>query len=152
MHCLGFCVIGASLLGSMIVIMLNKDSPADVSFRSSLSSEQLDKFQDIRKQRSKLYCRGLLLGLAIAIVYMYLFDHYDMFMKSCMTTAIIFGVAHLYYMFSDKDMMLDHLDSPEQVKLYTDLYKQYRYNGTLGSILGIVGFLLLQFGLRKGLE
>ena len=150
MHCLGYCLIGAILIGSMIAVMVGKNSTADKAFKTSLSEQQQSVYQQIYKERLSVYLQGLALGALIAVCYVFLFaDKKATIANACVITATVLGVAYLYYMVRPKMMMLDYLDSKEQVGLYTDLYRQYQFRSGLGMILGATGLFLVALGVYK---
>lgn len=150
MHCLGYCLIGAILIGSMIVVMVGRNSAADKAFKASLSEQQTVVYQQIYKERLSVYLQGLALGALIAVCYAFLFaDKKAIGANACVITATVLGVAYLYYMVRPKMMMLDHLESKEQVGLYTDLYQQYQFRSGLGMVLGAVGLFLVAVGTNK---
>jgi hypothetical protein len=150
MHCLDYCLIGAILIGSMIAVMVGRNSAADQAFKNSLSSTQLQRYQQVYKERLALFIQGLVIGAVISLGYIFLFTNkYKRGTNACIITGTVMGVAYLYYMGRPKKMMLDYLSSQQQVKLYTQLYKQYRYRSSLGMILGAVGFFLLVWGTNR---
>ena len=146
MHCLAYCLIGIVLISGMIAVMINKDNNTTITFKNSLSDEQLQVYRDIHIERRNVYIQGLILGVILALV-VNLFSKERNVTGVCITTAIVFGVAYLYYLVRPKKMMLDYLETNEQIKLYTDVYRDYQKRNTVGMIVGAGGFAILLLGL-----
>ena len=146
MHCLGYCLIGAMLLGAMLAVMIDNNSPAEQAFKASLTTDQITKYAQIHKERLMIYLQGFGLGIALALGYYFFFRVGGLMNNSCIITAIILGVAYLYYMLRPKQMMLDNLSNVHQVRLYKDLYRQYQYRSYLGMTLGIGALILIVYG------
>lgn len=147
MHCLAYCLIGAALLGAMIGVMIDKNSPSEQAFLASLDTNQQATYAQIYKERLTVYIQGLGLGIVLAIAYyMTASAGYSLTINACIITAIVLGTSYLYYMIRPKTMMLKSLNNVNQVQLYTDLYRQYQYRSYLGMTLGIGAFFCIAYG------
>lgn len=147
MYCVGSCLVGAILIGSMLTVMISKNSEAESNFKKLLTEQQYDKYCEIYKQRLKIFLQGMLLGILLALGYSFIFaKEKTALVNACAVTAIIIGTAYLYYMLLPKEMMLNSLTTAEQIRAWTDVYKKYRFRSTLGMILGIIGYFLLIWG------
>ena len=144
MHCYAFCLIALVLLSSMFAVMVDNNGVADRAFKAVLDPEQLDMYKTIHKKRLNIYLQGLALGILLALIYMY-YNKYTGLIRVCILAAIVLGTAYLYYMIVDKKMMLHYLNNKEQVDMYVELYKSYRFKSTLGMILGVFGFIALGY-------
>ncbi len=149
MHCFGYCLIGAVLVGSMIAVMMGKNSAADKQFKASLSADQYAKYETIRQERLQIFIQGIALGAVLAAVYVVMYaKQYGTLINSCVITTLVLGTCYLYYTVMRKTMMLQYL-SHQQVPLWTDLYREYQYRSAMGMIIGAVGFFVISWGLSK---
>ncbi len=69
--------------------------------------------------------------------------------KVYITIVVTFLTNYFYYILSPKsDWMLDHLHSPEEIKLWLKMYTEMQYNYHMGIVLGIIGAGILGYAFR----
>ena len=149
MNCLGYCVIGGALIGSMLLILMGKNGADDIQFKASLTEAQLSAYKNIYKQRAIIYLTGLVIGAVIAAVYIASSIYAKMPVNWCIPVALVLGVATLYYLAYPKETILKQLTSRRQVELYSYLNRAYSLRSVIGMILGILGTLVIGWGLSK---
>jgi len=146
MHCVGYCLLGFLLLGSLLAVILGGNGSSK-KLSMTLDSVQLEKFGKIRKHRWNLFVQGLLIGLCVAVLYYVVFGSQNScVLNACFLTASVLGISYLYYMLMPKELILTSLNKPEQVQAWTDMYQDYQYRSSLGMALGVGGFFLLSWG------
>ena len=70
--CISYCLIGAALLGSMIMTMMaSKKSKNFKNFMSILDENQRHIYKSIIKERMNNYIQGLIIGVILAILVTY---------------------------------------------------------------------------------
>lgn len=109
----------------------------------SLNTEEKILYMDIKKERKKLACRSMLVGVVIAILYMALMAKLSM-RTVWESLGVMFVVSSLMYRLSDKKMWLvHHLNTRHQRELWTKSYKMYSDMGSMGEILGLMVMLMM---------
>ena len=69
MNCGLLCLLGVSLLASMVwTMMVGKDNKVFKDFEATLNEEQKQKYREITNERLNLYLQGLFLGLLTAVI------------------------------------------------------------------------------------
>lgn len=151
MDCLASCFVGVILLGSFFAIMFGaKNSQTETAFKASFNDTQRQAYQKIINQRMLISMTGMVIGITVALGYFLLFaDRSKTALNTCVVVATTLGITYIYYMLRRKDMMLDHLTSMQQVRMWTDVYQQYQRRSAMGMIIGGIGFLLVVWGLTK---
>lgn len=142
---LSYCLVGAIIIGSMFMIMISKGK-VDQKFRDSLNPAQKAVYAEIYKERLTIFIQGLVIGAALAAGYGLIFSSGTM-MNACLIASIVLGTAYLYYTIRHKKMIVNYLETPEQVALYTELYREYQTRSATGMILGVVGIFILSLGI-----
>jgi uncharacterized protein YacL len=119
-----------------------------ISYRNSLSQEQLKIYQMVSKERLMLAIQGLALGIFLSFVVLLIYKNtLNPVSNACLFTAIALFTQYLYYMLTPKLSMLQFLDNKEQVNEWYKVYRfmQNRYH--MGMLFGAIGYFLLGFGL-----
>ena len=112
-------------------------------FLLTLNESQKMKYKDIIQERFKIYIFGMILGLVLGFLYIYIYIE-DRF-KVCKFVAIVLVTKLTFYYFYPKsDFMLYHLTEKNQVSAWTDVYRNYknawRNSLILATILYIIKF------------
>jgi hypothetical protein len=146
------CLLAFIFIGASLYTMFTCETCQPfTSYKHSLKPKQLELYQMVARQRLNLAIGGLVLGAALALLYLYLFHNtLNPFVHGCAFAGITLLVQYLYYVLSPKMSMLPHLDDQRQVDNWYKVYKfmQYRYHA--GMALGAVGYFLLAYaGLVK---
>ena len=148
--CLSFCLIGAALLGSMIMTMLvSKKSKPFVTFMSLLDDNQQQIYKSIIRERTNIYVQGLVIGVALALLITY-HTGFKRVANVCLFIAISLGFNWAYYLLYPKTTyMLNHLSSSAQVKAWLNIYKEMKFRSHTGLLLGAFGYVLIAAGWCK---
>jgi len=138
------CAIAFILLISSVVMHFFIDKKDD--FMLTLSEDQKIKYKDIIQERLKIYIFGMILGLILGFLYIYIYSE-DKF-KVCKFVAIIMvSKLTFYYFYPKSDSMLYHLDKIEQFKAWLNIYRNYKNAWRNSLIIALISYILLSFSL-----
>jgi presenilin-like A22 family membrane protease len=113
-------------------------------FLLTLNESQKMKYKDIIQERFKIYIFGMILGLVLGFLYVYIYNE-DRF-KVCKFVAIVLVTKLTFYYFYPKsDFMLYHLTEKNQVSAWTDVYRNYKNAWRNSLILATISYILLSF-------
>lgn len=155
MACTISCMISAVFIIGMIYFynMTNK-SKIVKHYKSSLPTDLQKRYDNIAKERMTISFYGYGLGFILSLFIIF----YNLKIKGakmntfalvCTVMATCFLTNYFYYMLTPKsDWMLNHINSPEQVKAWLQMYREMSYNYHMGLALGIVGVGILAFAFR----
>ena len=148
--CLSFCLIGAALLGSMIMTMLvSKKSKPFVTFMSLLDDNQQQIYKSVIRERTNIYIQGLVIGVALALLITY-HTGFKTIGNVCLFIVVSLGFNWIYYLLYPKTTyMLNHLSSSDQVKAWLSIYKEMKFRSYTGLLLGVFGYVLIAVGWCK---
>jgi len=146
-HCISYCLVGAALLGSMIVTMLaSKKSKNFTNFMSVLNDDQQQVYKSVIKERLHIYIQGLVIGIILAILVTFN-GKLSRPTNICLFVVIALGFNWIYYLFYPKSTyMLNHLSSQNQVQAWLKIYKEMKLRCHLGLLLGVLGYIILGIG------
>ena len=147
--CIGFCLVGAVLLGSMIMTMLaSKKSKNFVHFMNILDDNQKKIYKSIIKERLYIYIQGIFIGILLGLLVSYKIKNKNC--KICLFVAISLGFNYLYYsLYPKSTYMLQHLNTKEQNEAWLNIYKEMKFRCKIGLLLGFIGYIMLGMGLCK---
>jgi uncharacterized protein YacL len=145
--CISYCLIGAALLGSMIMSMLaSKKSKNFVNFMNILDNNQQQIYKKIIKERMNIYIQGMVIGILLGVLFSYN-SSFNREQRTCIFIVIALGFNYLYYsLYPKTTYMIQHLKTPEQNTAWLKIYKEMKFRCKIGLILGIVGYILLGVG------
>ena len=146
--CISYCLVGAALIGSMIVTMLtSKKSKNFKDFVALLDDNQTNIYKSITKERLHIYIQGTIIGIILAFIVKYnvkLSKKYG----SCVFIVIALGFNWVYYLLYPKsEYMLNHLNSQAQTKAWLKIYKEMKLRSHVGLLVGVCGYILLGMGI-----
>ena len=137
-NCSLCCVIAAALLGSMLYFILHQKNDTILHFTSLLTPEQQLIYRDIIQERMYIYVQGFVLGLFVAILYLYQTKTIK-YPKYCVFVAIVLGVTYIHYTVMPKSKyMLDHITNNEQSRAWLKIYKSMKRRCHIGMLLGVL--------------
>lgn len=153
------CRISCGISTMFIIGMIYNTNAADKSKVTQKYERQLPNnlkkiYKDIVKERTEIYYTGYILGLILSIllllVHVYgLNRKYSTTTMICQTVMISFLVNYFYYILTPKkNMMLEHIEGPEQTKAWLNMYKAMQYNYHIGIVLGLIGVGILAYSFR----
>ena len=139
------CLFGFVLLFSSIIMhfFVKKNTLID-----TLSPDLESKYDSIIKERLQIYTMGIVLGIILGLIYLYMYS--GGIRNMCMFIVIVMSVKLTFYYFYPKsDYMLYHLQTKEQVKAWTDVYKNYKNAWKYSLIVSFIGYILISYGLNN---
>ena len=145
--CISYCLVGAALLGSMIMTMIvSKKSKNFKNFMDVLDENQRHIYKSIIKERMNIYIQGLVIGVILAILVTYSVK-FQKPTRICLFITIALGFNFFYYsLYPKSTYMLNHLNSPEQNKAWLSIYKEMKMRCKIGLLLGALGYIVLGMG------
>jgi hypothetical protein len=145
------CFIGVMFLVANIYVTLGTDKNIQKSvFYQTLDKVQIQKYEEIIKERRDIYMKGYGLGLFISFLILVL--HY--YMKSpfiklrksliCFIGGITLTVNYFYYMLTPKsDYMIRYLDKANQREEWLKINKSMQFKYHIGLGMGIIAAMFL---------
>jgi hypothetical protein len=153
MSCLIACAIGSGFISSKLIMMSNNDKiKLHNEFVETLDKKQLEVYSEIITERLQIYIQGMFLGLLLAFSYLFFSKNFKLgdTCDICMFVTIAGSVSYSYYKLAPKSKyMLNYLSRQDQVNAWLDIYKSYAYKSAFGFVLGIIGYFLVAYGLKK---
>ena len=134
------CAIAFVLLLSSILMHFFIDKKDD--FLLTLNESQKKKYKDIIQERLKIYIFGMILGLVLGFLYVYIYNE-DRFRVCKFVSIVLVTKLTFYYFFPKSDFMLYHLTETNQVKAWTDVYRNYKNAWRNSLIIAIISYILL---------
>lgn len=138
MNCFTSALVGIALLGASLATLTVTKAEHE-KLQKVLSKDLADRYANILKERRDQYIQGLILGMIVAgmIIYLYQWKVVQPFHKVVLFFAVTLFVAMLYYLLMPKsDYMLKHLQTNEQNRAWLDVYKTMQSRYIIGMILG----------------
>ena len=155
MPCTISCMISAVFIIGMIYFynITNKSEIVN-HYKQKLPTNLQKRYEIISEERKKISIHGYILGLVFSLLIIF----YNIKIKGqklntislvCTVMATCFLTNYFYYMLSPKsDWMLNHINNPEQVKAWLQMYREMSYNYHAGLALGIIGVGIFAFAFR----
>ena len=136
------CAIAFVLLLSSILMHFFIDKKDD--FLLTLNESQKKKYKDIIQERLKIYIFGMILGLVLGFLYVYIYNE-DRFRVCKFVAIVLVTKLTFYYFYPKSDFMLYHLTETEQVSAWTDVYRNYKNAWRNSLIIATISYILLSF-------
>ena len=151
MVCIGYCLLGFILLGSMIACFITTSTSSVFNdFRKLLNIKQLLIYKSIAKERSNIYIQGLVIGIALAVITELVLrknKKFEKISRVCIFVIISLGVSILYYILMPKSTyMLKHLNGKKQIDGWLNIYKEMKTRSYIGILVGVIGYIILFYG------
>lgn len=149
MVCYRDCYLAFAFIVGTLFTMINVDNcSGKKKLNEMLNPYQQEKMEEIIKERMTLYWHGTLLGIIIAIIMLSFNSVNNNVQRGCYFSLIILVVQYLFYMLSPKkDLMVTHLTSKEQIRVWADIYRDMQWKYHLGLATGVVGYYFIGSGL-----
>ena len=153
LNCCGIAVVFAVAMIYMCVLaplFLEENKYSLIrKLKDTLTVEQQNKFDRIKRERMSIHMRGYGYGLmASGLVLLYKYKTKSKLLTStvmlCLTASITFVVNYFYYILSPKtEWMVTSLVTEGQKKAWLKMYRHMQFNYHVGFLLGIAaaGFL-----------
>lgn len=149
MACAISCMISAIfIIGMIYFYSMTEKSEIVKQYKKQLTPELQKRYEKITKERMTISFHGYGLGLILSFFIIYLRKRRT-FSLVCTVMATCFLTNYFYYMLTPKsDWMLNHVNSPEQVKAWLKMYREMSYNYHMGIVFGIIGVGIFAFAFR----
>jgi len=134
-----------------MIYFYNMTSEIVKKYKKELSPELQKRYEKIAKERMKISYYGYGLGLLLSLFVLFCLKEKKVrtFSLVCTVMATCFLTNYFYYMLSPKsDWMLNHIDSPDEIKAWLQMYREMSYNYHMGIALGIIGVGIFAFAFR----
>ena len=152
MPCPISCSISAIFIIGMIYFYYMTDKSEIVkTYKEKLPSDLQKRYDKISEERLTISLYGYFYGFILSLFLIF----YNIKIKKertpiwsmiCLVMTTCFIVNYFYYVLSPKsDYILNHTNSPEQVKAWLQMYREMQYNYHMGIVLGIVGVGIMTF-------
>ena len=142
------CAIAFAFIGGMLWLTITTNGSIMNNFVSSLTPEQMAVYKRIEKLRFQIWAKGMLLGLAVALVAAKFLPIEGENMGACAISAIAMGVNYLYYTLSPKNENMISYLKPEQISSWLEVKNMMTSKYHIGMLLGLIGGFLLSKGLN----
>ena len=143
MNCYLSSLLGSSLLFASFYTSYSSKAEMN-KFKNKISSKSVKKYNEIIKERSKIYIFGLIIGVVLVFIMKNRLNLTNKFHKLATYTLIIFMTAVLFYTLSPKsDYMLNHINNNKESKAWLEIYKNMKHKYITGIILGGVASIPL---------
>lgn len=149
---ISFCLVSAIFIGASIFTMLTcKTCTPFKDYYAVLNDEQKGIYKEVVDERQKSYIYGLVLGTVVGLIYLYFVrGTLNVISHSCGFTAVVLFTQYMFYqMYPKKVYMLQVLEAGDQIDKWLDVYKHMKFRYHYGMLLGLVGYLLLSYGVLK---
>jgi hypothetical protein len=138
MNCTISAIAGVGLLGAAAYTsMVPKE---DVNrLRDMVSGDAALAYEKISKERATLYIVGLLIGLGVAYLVVFLYGGRisNRFHRATTFTAItLFTGVTFYTVYPKSDYMLNHIKNDKEAKAWMEVYKTMKMRYIVGFFLG----------------
>ena len=160
MACLKCCNIAIVFVISMLymcvlspLVVEESKSSLIKQLKNTLTLEQQNTYDRIKRERMGIHMRGYGIGLLIsALVLMYKFQFYNKSLTptamACITASITFTVNYYYYILSPKsEWMVQSLEGADQKEAWIKMYRHMQFNYHVGFLLGIVAVFFMTKGI-----
>uniref|UniRef100_A0A6C0DTL2 Uncharacterized protein n=1 Tax=viral metagenome TaxID=1070528 RepID=A0A6C0DTL2_9ZZZZ len=143
----------AFVVGKIYFYNATTNSQIVKHYKEKLPIKLKQLYDKISNERFKISMYGYVLGFFLSLCIIF----YNLKLKRerlsnislvCIVVATCFLTNYFYYMLTPKsEWMLNHIDTPEQTKLWLQLYRNMSVYYHSGLVLGIiaVGFVALAF-------
>jgi len=152
------CSISAVfLIGMMYMNYAITKSEIILQYKSQLPEKFQKIYEQITNERTTIYYQGYVLGfiLSLFIIFGNVYSDHKLLSTTsmvCLVLAISFITNYFYYILSPKKKwMLNYIETPDQTKLWLQMYRGMQVYYHTGLVLGIiaVGVFALAFRHRK---
>lgn len=146
------CLVASAFIGASLYTTLTCDKcQPHVDYRNSLGPVQKKIYLEIVEERKRIYIHGLILGAILASLFLwYKFNTINPLTNGCIFSSIVLVTQYFYYMTKKKEKyMLNYLTNKDQIDGWLDVYKTMQNKYHIGMMLGIIGYILLGYGIAK---
>ena len=155
MACRISCAISVVFIIGMIYMtnaMSNNDTMK--KYKKQLPAELQAIYKEIVDERTRIYYTGYGLGFLIAVLFilynsLIMNKTFSTMSMVCISTTSAFITNYFYYVLTPKKTyMLDHIDTPEQTKAWTKMYRNMQYHYHMGLFIGLIAVSIFAYAFR----
>lgn len=149
------CAIGIAFIIGMLFISLNCNLKKESQdFYQTLDQSQQQVYDSIISERKRIFIYSTIAGLIGGIVSVFVYRNYTKKplaeFQACLFLAVAFTIQYFWYVLSPKqDLLVGKLEPGKQVEDWIDLYKSYQRTYHWGLLIGLVGYLLIGYGVHS---
>ena len=142
------------IVGKIYFYNATQNSEIVQHYREKLPTNLKLLYDKLSNERLKISIYGYVLGFILSLFIIF----YNLRLKReklsntslvCIVIATCFLTNYFYYMLTPKsDWMLNHINNPEQTKLWLQLYRTMSVYYHTGLVLGIIAVGLFAFAFR----
>jgi len=142
------CIIGITfLLSSIYLSILKQDNDIFFKFNRLLNDKQKNIYQNIVRERLKIYTIAMFTGLGSGLLYWYRNQKQSYIW--CSFLAIVYIVKlGVYYFYPKSPLMLYSLTTKEQTDAWADIYTEMKTRYRISLLIGFIGYLIISSGLK----
>jgi len=142
------CIIGITfLLSSIYLSILKQDNDIFFKFNRLLNDKQQIIYQNIVKERLKIYTIAMFTGLGSGLLYWYRNQKQPYIW--CSFLAIVYIVKlGVYYFYPKSPLMLYSLTTKEQTDAWADIYTEMKTRYRISLLIGFIGYVIISSGLK----
>ena len=135
---------GGFIFASIYSMIVGKYNKKTIKFIGTLDSvEQLEMYNKIQAERTVIYLQGQILGIVLAIFYLYYFKNNTKY-SYCYFALITNIITIAYYLLKPKKYkMIDYLKTEEQKQSWQESKDSMKTTYIFGFILGLIGYIIL---------
>jgi len=142
------CIIGITfLLSSIYLSILKQDNDIFFKFNRLLNDKQKIIYQNIVKERLKIYSVALFTGLGSGLLYWYRNQKQPYIWCTFLAIAYIVKLG-VYYFYPKSPLMLYSLTTKEQTDAWADIYTEMKTRYRISLLIGFIGYLIISSGLK----
>lgn len=106
---------------------------------NNFSEKQKKIYKEIQQERRIHYTYGILMGIAISILYMV--NVKDIKHQICTFVGISTIISQNFYLLMPKSKwMIEYLENPQDIFNWNKVYKKFQYLSVYGNFLGFILF------------
>lgn len=157
MNCCGVAIVFIFAMLYMCVIaplILDENKHSIIKqLKNTLTLEQQNTYDRIKRERLAIYMRGYGLGLMLSALVLFAKFRTNSKLLTpnvvmCVTASITFVVNYFYYILSPKsEWMITSLNTERQKEAWLKMYRHMQYNYHIGFAFGILGVMFMSKGL-----
>ena len=142
------CIVGITfLLSSIYLSILKQDNDIFFKFNRLLNDKQKIIYQNIVRERLKIYTIAMFTGLGSGLLYWYRNQKQPYIW--CSFLAIVYIVKlGVYYFYPKSPLMLYSLTTKEQTDAWADIYTEMKSRYRISLLIGFIGYLIISSGLK----
>ena len=142
------CIVGITfLLSSIYLSILKQDNDIFFKFNQLLNDKQKIIYQNIIRERLKIYTIAMFTGLGSGLLYWYRNQKQPYIW--CSFLAIVYIVKlGVYYFYPKSPLMLYSLTTKEQTDAWADIYTEMKTRYRISLLIGFIGYVIISSGLK----